>query len=138
MLSKSTFIYDRFQSESSVGSLTGTDTTVKVENFSTSTDFSEFIIFNTNCDSILNKKHGHEIEINKYQPDIVVLTETFPKNIDSRNILPQELRLNGYGLLLSKVDINSRSVCIQIKIDCLFRNARHSMMSLLMNHNGVF
>ena len=87
MSSESTFIYDGFQSESSVGSFSETDTTVKVEYFNTNTDSSEekLVIFYTNCDSMMDKKH--ELEINKYQSAIVVLTETFPKNIDSRNIL---------------------------------------------------
>ena len=63
----------------------------------------------------MNTKDELQIEIIKYQPHIVVLTEIYPKNMDSRDIFQQELKLNGYGIVLSKVCQNSRGVCIQIK-----------------------
>ena len=59
-----------------------------------------------------------------YQPDIVILTETFPKNIDSRNILSQELQLHGYDILTSKVEMNSRGVCIQVKNGLSFQECK--------------
>ena len=46
---------------------------------------------------------------------IVVLTEIFPKNIDSRDIFSHELKLQGYDILMGKVELNSRGVCIQVK-----------------------
>ena len=64
---------------------------------------------------MLNKKLELEMEISKYQPDIVVLTEIFPKNIDSRDIFSHELQLQGYDILMGKVELNSRGVCIQVK-----------------------
>ena len=72
-------------------------------------------IYYTNCDSVLNKREELTLEIDNFDPDIIVLTEIFPKSIVSTEILKQELKIEGYDLLLGKVTEKSRGVCIYVK-----------------------
>ena len=72
-------------------------------------------IYYTNCDSVLNKREELTLEINHFNPDIIVLTEIFPKSIISTEILRQELNIEGYNLLLGKVTEKARGVCIYVK-----------------------
>ena len=72
-------------------------------------------IYYTNCDSVLNKRDELTLEINHFNPDIIVLTEIFPKSIVSTEILRQELNIEGYNLLLGKVTEKARGVCIYVK-----------------------
>ena len=67
-------------------------------------------IYYTNCDSVLNKREELTLEIDNFDPDIIVLTEIFPKSIVSTEILKQELKIEGYDLLLGKVTEKSRGV----------------------------
>ena len=83
--------------------------------FNQNVNNSEKSIYNTNCDSVLNKREELTLEINNFDPDIVVLTEIFPKNIVSTENLKQELKIEGYDLLLGKVTEASRGVCIYVK-----------------------
>ena len=78
-------------------------------------DDGKISIYYTNCDSVLNKREELSLEIDHFNPDIVVLTEVFPKGIVSTDILMQELKIDGYNLLLGKVTEKSRGVCIYVK-----------------------
>ena len=72
-------------------------------------------IYYTNCDSVLNKRDELTLEINHFNPDIIVLTEIFPKSIVSTEILRQELNIEEYSLLLGKETEKARGVCIYVK-----------------------
>ena len=83
--------------------------------FNQNVNNSEKSIYYTNCDSVLNKREELTLEINNFDPDIVVLTEIFPKSIVSTENLKQELKIEGYDLLLGKVTEASKGVCIYVK-----------------------
>ena len=40
----------------------------------------KIVIYYTNCDSVLNKREELELEIENFDPDVVVLTEIFQKS----------------------------------------------------------
>lgn len=40
-------------------------------------------ILYTNVDSLMNKRDELEVEINIKQPDVIIVTEVYPKNLDS-------------------------------------------------------
>ena len=50
-----------------------------------------------------------------FNPDVGVLTEIFPKNIVSTEIMKHELKKEGHNLLLGKVTEKSRGVCIYFR-----------------------
>ena len=58
-----------------------------------SKDFSK--IFNTNADSLLNKRDELQVLITKYKYDIIIITEFLPKNRDKTNIAEVEFIMNG-------------------------------------------
>ena len=69
-----------------------------------------FVIYYTNCDSVMNKKDELQVEIELYKPGLVVLTEIFPKGIKSTEIMDQELKICGFNLMLGKVTEKCSSV----------------------------
>ena len=56
-----------------------------------------------------------DYNVKKIDLDIVVLTEIFPRRIVSTEILKQDLKIEGYDLLLRKETEKSRGVCIYVK-----------------------
>ena len=63
----------------------------------------------------IRQREELELEIENFDPDVVVLTEIFPKSIDSTEILYQEFKIEGFNLLLGKVTEKCRGVCIYVK-----------------------
>ena len=53
-------------------------------------------IYYTNADNLLNKRNELQLVIASKQPDVLVITEIFPKNIESTKISQAELNLEGY------------------------------------------
>ena len=79
-------------------------------------DKTEYLsIYYTNADSVLNKKNELELEVHLTDPDFVIISETYPKNISSTEISDAELKLAGYNLLKATTNPKSRGVCILYK-----------------------
>lgn len=58
----------------------------------------------------MNKREELYLEFELYKPDIVVLTEIFPKGIKSTEIMNSELKIDGFSLVLGKVTEKCRGV----------------------------
>ena len=74
-------------------------------------------IYYTNADNLLNKRNELQLIITSKQPDVLVITEIFPKNILSTKISHVELNLEGYYFYGIEVKDNSRGVNIYIRND---------------------
>lgn len=72
-------------------------------------------IYYTNADNLLNKRQELEVEIEVCDPDIIVITEVFPKTCSATDILDKELQLDGYQLVKGTTTDKSRGVCILCK-----------------------
>lgn len=72
-------------------------------------------IFYTNADSVLNKKDELEVILRRKNPDLIIITEVFPKYCKSTDICESELVISGYEMIQSKVNEKSRGVCIYYK-----------------------
>ena len=73
--SDATYIYDTSSGSSR------TANTNKVE-YQAENESSKISIYYTNCDSVLNKRDELQLEIENCDPDVIVLTEIFPKSTD--------------------------------------------------------
>lgn len=71
----------------------------------------------TNADCLLNKIDELEVVIQQKQPDIVVVTEVYPKNRAAADIDSNEYKLNGYQCFKSDVQDGTRGVLIYAKQD---------------------
>ena len=90
---------------------------LKVDHFNQSKDeIRNLAIYYTNCD-----RNELQLEINIYKPDLIILTEIFPKGIKSTDIIGQELKISGFNLILGKVTEKCRCVCIYIRNRLTFR-----------------
>ena len=76
-------------------------------------------IYYTNADNLLNKRNELQLIIASKQPDVLVITEIFPKNIESTKISQAELNLEGYYFYGNKVKDNSRGVILYIRNDII-------------------
>ena len=66
---------------------------------------NKLTIYYTNADNLLNKRDELYLIIASKQPDVLVITEIFPKNILSTKILQAELNLDGYYFYGNKVKV---------------------------------
>lgn len=69
----------------------------------------------TNADCLLNKIGELEILINIVKPDVMVITEVFPKSMNSANIDKNEYMIKGFTCFSGSVDENSRGVVIYVR-----------------------
>ena len=76
-------------------------------------------IYYTNADNLLNKRNELQLIVASKQPDVLVITEIFPKNIESTKISQAELNLEGYYFYVNKVKDNSRGVILYIRNDII-------------------
>lgn len=65
----------------------------------------------------MNKRDELKVEVERYKPEILVITEIFPKNGSSTDISSNEMKIPGYSLLIFNVKDKSRGVCIMLKSD---------------------
>ena len=65
------------------------------------TDISSAHVFYSNVDSLLNKRDELLARVSTEKPDIIALTEIFPKNVQS-SIDDSEFYISGYNMFLSK------------------------------------
>ena len=72
-------------------------------------------IYYTNADNLINKRMELHANIELYCPDIIIITEIFPKNVDSTNIMGVEMKLDGYTYFQGRTSEKSRGVCIYCK-----------------------
>ena len=63
----------------------------------------------------MNKRIELLIHLEIQNPDIIVVTEMFPKNIDSTNIKEVEMKISSYGYIQNRMVNSSRGVCIYYK-----------------------
>ena len=74
-----------------------------------------FSIFYTNADGLMNKRDELRVIIVDGKPDIIVVTEIFPKSVDSTSIQSVEMKIDGYRYLQSNALASSRGVGIYYK-----------------------
>ena len=72
-------------------------------------------IYYTNADNLINNRTELHANIELYCPDIIIITEIFPKNFDSTNIMGVEMKLDGYTYFQGRTSEKSRGVCIYCK-----------------------
>ena len=71
-------------------------------------------IWYTNADSYLNKREEMLVEIELQKPDIIVITEWFPKTTNATDLDLVEFSIEGFSLYISKVEEKSRGVGIYV------------------------
>ena len=69
----------------------------------------------TNADNLINKMDELRARVVVMNPDIIIITEVYPKTCDSTKILPVELDITGYICFRSNVMKSSRGVVIYVK-----------------------
>lgn len=84
-------------------------------NITKSTIINGLKFYYINADSLLNKMGELEIIIDMLKPDVVVVTEVFPKNLNPSNINSNEYKLKGFTCHISAISNNSRGVVIYTK-----------------------
>jgi len=72
-------------------------------------------VYYTNADSLLNKFNELCVAVSLIDPDIVVITEVFPKNCNPLDIHCNEYKLPGFNCFKGNVTSHSRGVVIYIK-----------------------
>ena len=72
-------------------------------------------IYYTNADNLMNKRTELQAYIEICKADVVIVTETFPKNMDSTHIKNVEMKLEGYTYFHGRTSEKSRGVCIYCK-----------------------
>jgi len=73
--------------------------------------------WSTNADSLLNKLDELKARIYLFNPDIIAITEIYPKH-NLYEITATELNINGYDVFCNDESSAHRGVCIYIK-SCL-------------------
>jgi len=81
-------------------------------------------LFYTNCDSVLNKRDELDLEIERYKPDIIVLTEIFPKTTNSNDIYQSELKIDGYDIIMNQSADKRRGVCLYVNESFRYENCK--------------
>ena len=79
------------------------------------------LIYYTNADNCLNKRDELVVLVEKLKPDILIITEYYPKNVESTTILQSEIDINGFNFYRSNVNPNNRGVVIYVKDDIISR-----------------
>ena len=69
-------------------------------------------IYYTNADNLLNKFDELLTRVQLDSPDILIITEVFPKTGKATDISPVELKIKGYAQYFSEVKEHSRGVLI--------------------------
>ena len=75
-------------------------------------------MYYTIADCLLNKTEELEVIISISNPDIVTVTEVFPKNIKPSNIDPNEYKLKGYVPFINGTKDSFPGVIVYVK-DCI-------------------
>lgn len=66
-------------------------------------------LYYTNADNFLNKIDELQITIQSIKPDVLIITEVFPKTVDSSKIIHTELNIEDYNFYLNnKTEPKSR------------------------------
>ena len=68
-------------------------------------------------DSVLNKREELQVIVDNKDPDLIVLTEVYPKNVKPDDISQAELEINGYDRIHGEITDSCRGVCIYYKSD---------------------
>ena len=86
-------------------------------------------LYYTNADNLLFKLDELKVRIELISPDILIITEIYPKTEKSTNITAEELQIENYTLYRSNVMDNSRGVAIYVK-----DNISSTLNTELTNH----
>ena len=73
------------------------------------------MVHKINADNYLNKREQMLVEIELQKPDIIVITELFPKTTNATDLDLVEFSIEGFSLYISKVEEKSRGVGIYVK-----------------------
>ena len=72
-------------------------------------------LYYTNADNLLFKLDKLKVRIQLVSPDILIITEIYPKTEKSSDIKDEEILIDNYTLYRSNVMENSRGVAIYVK-----------------------
>ena len=81
-------------------------------------------IYYANVDSVLNKREELQVIVDNKDPDMIVLTEVYPKNVKPDDISQAELEINGYDRIHEEITDSCRGVCIYYKSDLAVTECR--------------
>ena len=98
--SESTILYSRSSSTSNTDNMQNQNEGIK--------------IWYTNADSNLNKREEMLAEIELNRPDVIVITELFPKTVKATDLNIVEFQLDSYNLCTSRIEDKCRGVGIYI------------------------
>ena len=77
---------------------------------------NELSVFYTNADSILNKLNEIKMQLEENDFDILIFTETLPKNRSGMSLDKQEFQITGYNLFMYEIErYQGRGVAIYVK-----------------------
>lgn len=76
---------------------------------------NKLTVYYTNADCLLNKLTELQVVIAMKNPDIIVISEVFPKNCNSANVHSNEYKLLGYNCFCGNLTADSRGVVIYVK-----------------------
>ena len=72
-------------------------------------------LYYTNADNLLFKLDELKVRIQLVSPDILIITEIYPKTEKSTDLTEEEFQMDNYTLYRSNVAENSRGVAIYVK-----------------------
>ena len=84
------------------------------DDFNDSKFLKKLICWYTNADSLINKLDELRTRIKLYSPDIVCISEVFPKHC-LYDIIEVELQISGYNCICSSFSHHLRGTCIYVK-----------------------
>jgi len=113
---------------SSTSSDSSTDTEQTFENISDKNPH-KLRVYYTNADCLLNKLDELKVIITLQDPDIIIVTEAFPKTINPTNIHCNEYKLSEYNCFSGNITESSRGVLIYVK-DTIPAESCHVLESL--------
>ena len=88
----------------------------RLKNNTQSRSYRSLKCFYTNADSLPNKKEEFENSIIKEKPDVVAITEVFPKN-SRYKVTAAELNIQGYDLFIDERGQGKRGIIIYCKCE---------------------
>lgn len=80
-----------------------------------SANFHNLKFYYTNADCLLNKLNELSVIIQLHNPDIIAVTEVFPKSVLPTNIHGNEYKIQGYQCYPGSLNNDSRGVVIYVK-----------------------
>jgi len=89
----------------------------------------------TNADSLINKLDELKARVDLFHPDIICVTEVFPKNC-LFDVALSELHIDGYDCFCSEFGVHNRGVCIYVR--SILHAQKHQQFNDVEFHECLF